>query len=100
MERIEDSLIVLEWKIGPEIRIRIDKSFHSSSELVFIGLRTGSGGPSLWFSFVGGFISSEELKDNFYVYSLRNQEPGRRPKAALLFLDCSSLVSASPSSPD
>ena len=44
-------------------RIRVDASFHFSSKLVFHGPSTGSGGPPLWFSFVGGFSSVEELKD-------------------------------------
>ena len=42
---------------------RVDASFHSSSKLVFRSPRTGSGGPPLWLSFVGGFSSAEELKD-------------------------------------
>ena len=52
-----------KWKEEPQIRIRIDASFHSSSQLVFSGPRTGSGGPALLFSFIGGFSSIEELKD-------------------------------------
>ena len=38
--------------MGPQIRIRIDVSFHSSSKLVFSGRRTGSGGLTLWFPFL------------------------------------------------
>ena len=41
----------------------VDSSFHPSSKLVFSGPRTGSGGPPLLFSSVGGFCSAEELKD-------------------------------------
>ena len=52
-----------EKKVGPQIRIRIVASFHSSSKLVFSGPRTGSGGPPLWLSFVGSFSSAEELED-------------------------------------
>ena len=48
--------------------------------------------------FVGGFSSAEELKAIF-IYIPRG---GTRtlPKAALLFRDCSSLVSAFPPFPD
>ena len=46
------------------MRIRIDGSFRCSSELVFGGPRTGSGGLPLLFSFVGGFSSAEALKDS------------------------------------
>ena len=49
--------------MGPQIMIRVDVSFQSSSKLVFSGPRTCSGGSSLWFSFVGSFISAERLKD-------------------------------------
>ena len=49
--------------MGPQIMIRVDVSFQSSSKLVFSGPRTGSGGSPLWFSFVGSFISAERLKD-------------------------------------
>ena len=51
--------------MGPQIRIGEDAIFHSS-KLVFNGLRSGSGDPSLWLSFVGDF-SSAELK-NIVVY--------------------------------
>ena len=47
--------------------------------------RTGSGGPPLWFSFVGGFNSAEELKD-VLLYIFLEEEDGSCPKAALLFL--------------
>ena len=43
-ERTGGVLIVLEWKIRPQIRIRVDASLHSSSKLVFSGPWTGSGG--------------------------------------------------------
>ena len=33
-----------KWKIGPQIRIRVGASLHSSSKLVFSPPRTGSGG--------------------------------------------------------
>ena len=49
-------------KIGPQIRIRVDASFPSPSELVFSGPSIGSGSAPLWFSFVGGFSSAGELK--------------------------------------
>ena len=51
--------------MGPQIRIGEDAIFHSS-KLVFNGLRSGSGDPSLWLSFVGDF-SSAELK-NIVMY--------------------------------
>ena len=53
----------MEWKIGAQIKTRVDASFHSSSELVFSSPRTGSGSPPLWLSFVWGFPSAEELRD-------------------------------------
>ena len=46
-ERMGSGFIFGSRNIGPQIRIRVDASFHSSSELVFSGLRTGSGGPPL-----------------------------------------------------
>ena len=46
---------------------------------------------SILSNWVGAFVPAE-LKDVYYVYPLRNQDPA--PKDALLFLDCSSLVSA------
>ena len=48
--------------------------------------------------FVGGFSSTEGLKDVVGIFP--EEEPGPCPKAALLSLDCSSLVSASPPFPD
>ena len=48
--------------------------------------------------FVGGFCSIKSSKILFCV-SLE-VEPGPYPKAALLFLGCSSLISPSPSFPD
>ena len=44
--------------MGLQIRIRVEASFPSSSELVFTGPWTCSGGPPLWLSFVGGFSSA------------------------------------------
>ena len=44
-------------------KYQVDASLCSSSKLVFSGSGTDSGGPSLWFPFVGGFSSAEELKD-------------------------------------
>ena len=46
----------------------------------------------------GGHNSAEELKD-IVIYIFLEEEPGRCPKAALLFLDCSSLVPAFPPFP-
>ena len=53
------------------MRISVDASLHSSSELVFSGPRTGSvGHPSFWDKecfittiILKGFSSAEELKD-------------------------------------
>ena len=81
-----------------KIRIRVDASFHSSSKLAFSGGSTSSGDPPLWFSFVGGFNSAEELKD--VVMYIPGEETRTLSKAALWFLDCSSLVSAAPPFPD
>ena len=86
----------LEVEIGPQIRIRVDASFHSSY-LVFSGLRTGSGGAPLWFSFVEGFSSAEDLKDIVMYISQRGTRTF--PKATI-FLDCSSLLSTSSPFPD
>ena len=52
-------------------------------------------------SLVGGFKSTEELEDIQILLSVSLEEkPGPCPKAAPLFLDGSSLVSASPPFPD
>ena len=48
--------------------------------------------------FVGGFSSVKSSK--IVLCAPLEAEPGPCPKAALLFLDCSSLVSASPPFPD
>ena len=68
-ERIGGSLIVQEWKIERQIRIWVDQaSCHSSSELEFHDPRTGSGGPSLWFSsVVVSFHCSAECKNTMYI---------------------------------
>ena len=77
-ERIGSRCMVWEWKRGPQIRIGMDASFHSSSQLVFSGPRTGSGGSPLWVSLVGAFSSAEELRC-CYAYSLgRNQATAPR----------------------
>ena len=36
-----------EWKIGPQLRIRVGVSLHSSSKLVFSGPGVGSNGPGM-----------------------------------------------------
>ena len=46
------------FRLGPQIRSRVEASWHSSSELVLGDRRTGSGGPPL----CCGFSSAEELK--------------------------------------
>ena len=73
-------------------------------KLVFICPGTGSDGAPLCLSFVGSFRTQQTFAESrrvqryCYAYSLRrNQDPD--PEAALLSLDCSSLVSASPSLP-
>ena len=43
-QRIGRGLIVWKWKIGLQIRIRVDAGLHSFSKLVFSGPGTGSGG--------------------------------------------------------
>ena len=48
---------------------------------------------------MGALGPAEELKDILLCIFLE-EDPGPFPKAALLFLDCSSLVSASPPFPD
>ena len=88
--------MVWEEKIGPQIRIRVETNFHSS-ELVWSGPRTGSGGPPLWLSFLRGFSSADS---KILSRISLEEEPGPRPKAALLFLEGSSRVSASPPLPD
>ena len=47
-ERIGGDLTALKWKMGSQIRIRVDASFHSSSKLVLSGPGTGSGGLPFW----------------------------------------------------
>ena len=46
----------------------------------------------------GGLFLWNNSKILLYIFL--EDEPGPTPKAALLFLDCSSLVSASPPFPD
>ena len=50
------------------------------------------------FHLVGDFILQENSKILLGLFP--EEEPGPCPKAALVFLDCSSLVSASPPFPD
>ena len=83
--------------MGPQIRIRVDANFLSFSKLVFSGPKTCSGGPSLLFSFVGGF--SPEKNSKMLLCIFLEEEPGSGPMATL-FPDCSSLVFASPLFPD
>ena len=59
--------------------------------------QTCSGGPSLLFSFVGGF--SPEKNSKMLLCIFLEEEPGSGPMATL-FPDCSSLVFASPLFPD
>jgi len=78
------------------MRIRVKASLYCLSKLVFSGPRTGSGGPSIpppMLPFLGGFSSAERLKNTVMYIPFC-------PKAAMLSLDCSSLVSASPPFPD
>ena len=49
-------------------------------------------------TWVGALVPAEELK-GIYIYILLEEEPGPCPMTALLFLDCSSFVSASPPMP-
>ena len=82
--------------MGFQIRIRVDASLHSS-KLVFsgpgavvlflFGMKNASSS-SEHLSFVGGFSSSDELR----ICVSLEEDPGPSPKAASLFLDCSSLV--------
>ena len=58
-------------------------SFHSSSKVVFSDPRPGFVGLPVWFSFVGGFSSTEALKD---IVIFSEEEPDPCPKAALLSL--------------
>ena len=55
-----------------------------------VGPWTGSAGPPLLFSFVGGFSSTGRLKDVLCIFL--EEEPGPCPKPALLFLDFSSPI--------
>ena len=84
--------------MGPQIRIRVDASFHSSSELVFSG-------PGLilvvLFScllFLGVLVLQKNSEILLYIFLDEELRPC--PKAALLFLDCSSLVFVSLPIPD
>lgn len=76
----------------------VEASFHSYSKLLFSGPRTDFGGPPLWLSFAGGFSSAEKLED--IVMYIPSEGTRILPEAALLFLEGSSLVSASPPFPD
>ena len=67
------------YSLGVENRTidkdQIEASFHSSSELVFSGLRTDSGGPPLWFLFVGGagLVLQKKAKILLVYFLKRNQ---------------------------
>lgn len=52
-----------------QTRAGVDASFHSPSESVFRGPRTGSGGPPLWLSRVGGFVLQRD--SGCYACSLK-----------------------------
>ena len=91
---IERGFIVWEWKIGQQIRSGQMQAFvllHSwylvAPGLVLVVLLSG-------FHLLGDLVQQKSSKILFYV-SLQ-EEPGPCPKAALLFLDCSCLVSSSP----
>lgn len=83
---------------------------YPSTELVFSGPRTGSGGSSfqneVYFIFVGVLVLQKNSKILSCIFL--EKEPGPCPKAALffcfvfalLFFDCSSLVSAFSPFPD
>ena len=51
-----------EWKIRPQIRMRVGASLYSSPELVFSGPGPGPGGPPLWLPSVGGLILQKTSK--------------------------------------
>ena len=88
-ERIRGNFIIWEWKIGPQIRIRVDASLHSSSKLVFSGPGTGSGDPpSFWkeeccikllTTLICWRFQFCRKAQRYYVYSLRrNQDSAPR----------------------
>jgi len=88
-------------KYRPQIRIRGGVSLHCFSKLVLSVPRTGSGGPSFWneecfiniFYLLGGLV----LQNSKILLSIFLEEgPGPSPKAALLSLDSSSLISLHP----
>ena len=70
----------------------------SSSELEFRGPRAGSGGPPAGFPLWGVSVQQQNAKLLLCIFL--EEGPGCCPKAALLSLEGSSLVSASPPFPD
>ena len=87
---------VWQQEVGPLIRIRLSASLHSSSKVF--------SGPGLVLVVVfsclhfWGVLMMQNSK--VFLSIVLEEEPGPCPKAALLFLDGSSLVSASPPFPD
>ena len=90
--------------MGPKIRIRVEASLHCFSKLVSTGPRTlvvllpgKKTDHRVVLPFVCGvLVLQKESKILLHVFL--EEEAGPCPKAALLSLDCSSLVSASPPS--
>ena len=86
-----------EWKIGPQIRIRVEASLHCFSRLVFNGPGTGSGGPPF-------FRMKNQVVNIFHMLEVLAGQKGSKillcifleekagpcPKAMLLSLDCAS----------
>ena len=101
------SFIVWGVDLGLQTRIWVEASLHCLSKLVFSGPRTGSGGPPSWneksfikwfFHLLGTSVLQKGSKTLFCIFL--KEEPERCFKAALLCLDGSSQVSASPPFPD
>ena len=71
------------WKIGPQIRIKV----VAPEQVLVVFLLSG-------FHLLGVLVLQKNSKILLCIFL--EEEPGPCPKFALLFLDSSSLVSASP----
>ena len=83
----DSGCVTFFWLVGGEITGQCSKNPVLSLKL-----------PS--FTWVGSLVSAEELKDIILFCIFLQEEPRPCPTAELLFLTCSSFVSASPPFPD
>ena len=71
-KRIGGGLVVWEWKIGPQIRIRGEANLHPSSKLVFV-LWPGGLVLVVLLSRVKNASSSRSPLSSFYYYLIRRE---------------------------